>query len=706
MTSDHEYLKEKALLLLRRERELFELRMKHEHVTLWLGLTRTLPHLFNDASVGLAEVCARVRNTLIQGLRLQRVVFLEVEGVVVRPIVPTGNPRTISPEAAALLGASASGFCNEPTDLDAVMAESVGMARFIWSRIDVPGRAMVLAAGFDERRAKFQPPFDAGDAAHLRNAAQQLEGLISNTLLVQELARERDILRQTNVALEHRDRELHALADELRGANEHLEVRVRDRTEALGRRNHDMRLVLDNVTQALLTLDGNGKLAAERSACADEWFGPYEGSPSFEAYIGRIDSEFAKNFALAYDALCEQVMPLELCLDQMPRRLCAGRRLFDCTYRPLPPDNRGLLIVIDDVTEETRLAQEEAEQTELLAMFKGLTGDREGFLTFFEETTRMVGELAQGGLDDEARVRHLHTLKGTAAMHGAQLIAEICHRAEDALEINPEGIAPLIARLEQRWAEIQRMLATFLDEENKGRVEVSQRALDQLSDDVRAGLPSEEITRRLAALALEPVERPLARLAHHASKLAARLGKGDLSVAVEATGVRGDRKRLRPLWSALVHLIRNAIDHGIEPADERRARGKSAGGQIVLRASEGERGWSLEVEDDGRGIDWTRIRELARTRGLRHDTGADLVRIVLEHGLSTRSSVTATSGRGVGVAGVNGVVKELGGVLSVSSREGAGTCWHLTFPTRAANDVLRSPAFNTSERASPAPPDR
>ena len=223
--------------------------------------------------------------------------------------------------------------------------------------------------------------------------------------------------------------------------------------------------------------------------------------------------------------------------------------------------------MIDDVTEKTRLAQEEAEQTELLAMFKGLTGDREGFLTFFEETTRMVGELAQGVLDDEARVRHLHTLKGTAAMHGAQLIAEICHRAEDALEVNPEGIAPLIARLEQRWGEIQGMLGTFLDEESQGRVEVSQRALDQLSDDVRAGLPSEEIARRLAALALEPVERPLARLARHASKLAARLGKGDLSVAVEATGVRGDRKRLRPLWSALVHLIRNAIDHGIEPAD-------------------------------------------------------------------------------------------------------------------------------------------
>jgi len=655
MESDHEYLKEKALLLLRRERELFELRMKHEHVNLWLSLTRTLPQLFGDASVGLAEVCARVRNTLIQGLRLQNVVFLDVDGSVVRPVVPSGNPRDISPEATALLAASASGFCNEPTDLDAVLADSVGMSRFIWSRIDVTGKTtMLLAAGFDQRKAKFQSPFDAGDAAHLRNAAQQLEGLIANTLLVQELAR----------------------------SNEDLELHVRERTEELGRRNRDMRLVLDNVTQALLTLDGAGNLAVERSACADEWFGPYEGAPSFTAYIGRIDREFAQNFAVAYEALCEQVMPLELCLEQMPRRLSAGRRIFRCTYRPLPPDNRGLLIVIDDVTEQTRLAQEEAEQTELLAMFKGLTGDREGFLTFFEETTRMVGELVHGDLDGCTRARHLHTLKGTAAMHEAQLIAEICHRAENELEVNPEGIGAVIARLQQRWADIQRMLEAFLDEQIKGRVEVSQRALAQLLDDIHGGLSSEEIARRLAALALEPIERPLTRLSRYGSKLAARLGKGELSVAVEAAGVRVDRKRFRPLWSALVHLVRNAIDHGIEPVAERRSCGKSAGGRIVLRASDSEHGWVLEIEDDGRGIDWARIRAIARARGLCHDTDADLARIVLEQGLSTRSGVTATSGRGVGVAAVNDVVKGLGGVLSVSSREGAGTCWRLTFPAR------------------------
>ena len=187
---------------------------------------------------------------------------------------------------------------------------------------------------------------------------------------------------------------------------------------------------------------------------------------------------------------------------------------------------------------------------------------------------------------------------------------------------------------------------------------------------------------RVVVHSLEPIERPLTRLSRYGSKLAARLGKGELSVAVEAAGVRVDRKRFRPLWSALVHLVRDAIDHGIEPVAERRSCGKSAGGRIVLRASDSEHGWVLEIEDDGRGIDWARIRAIARARGLCHDTDADLARIVLEQGLSTRSGVTATSGRGVGVAAVNDVVKGLGGVLSVSSREGAGTCWRLTFPAR------------------------
>src|SRR5256885_10486571 len=103
MASDHDYLKEKALLLLQRERELFELRMKHEHVMLWLNLTRALPHLFVDPRVGLTEVCARVRKTLIEGLRLQRVLFLELDGEQLRPLVPAGQPRAISPPGLALV---------------------------------------------------------------------------------------------------------------------------------------------------------------------------------------------------------------------------------------------------------------------------------------------------------------------------------------------------------------------------------------------------------------------------------------------------------------------------------------------------------------------------------------------------------------------------------------------------------------------------
>src|SRR5687767_9070161 len=101
MDLSQEQLQEKALLLLRRERELFELRMKNEQVTHWLGLTQALPRFFDDPKTSISDAYAGLRKALIVALRWQRVSFLELHEQTLTPIAPAGPPRSLAAEGLA-----------------------------------------------------------------------------------------------------------------------------------------------------------------------------------------------------------------------------------------------------------------------------------------------------------------------------------------------------------------------------------------------------------------------------------------------------------------------------------------------------------------------------------------------------------------------------------------------------------------------------
>jgi HPt (histidine-containing phosphotransfer) domain-containing protein len=684
MELDEHQLKEKALLLLQRERELFELRMKDERLLVWLSLTQALPEIFSAAGVDLNDAYLRLRKVLLEGLKLQRVLFFAIEGSALLPVAPTAAPRTVGPEVLAILREDLAGVVNDSANTsEADLAEALGLGRFMWSRLEVSNRApVILAAGYDRAKAKFHSGFDASDVANLRNATQHIQGLIGNAVLAQQVREDRDRLKHTNQILERRESELHAMAEALRAANETLEQRVTERTEQLGRRNRDMRLVLDNVVTALLTIDVDARLSEERSAKVDQWFGAYEGTPLFVDYIGKSDPDFAARFAVAHEALVDRYLPVEVCLEQLPRRLCSKDRIYHCSYRPIlaGPDNIGLLIMIEDVTERVRLAREEAEQGELLAVFQGLARDRAGFVGFFEEATHLVNELARSDVDDKTRRRHLHTLKGNAAMMGANVVADLCHQAESELTIDGAAIGAIIGRLQERWLAIGQTLDAVAGERGRDVVEIPTVVFEELCAEIGRCAAPVETCRRLASFRFEPIERPLTRLSKYAHALARRMGKAALSVAVESDEARVDPRRFGSLWAVLVHLVRNAVDHGIEPQGERIAQGKSPGGRLTLRGSHTSRELTIEIEDDGRGIDWDRVAELAGQRGLPNDTETHLLRAILSDGFSTRSSVTAISGRGTGMSAVQHEITKIGGALSVLSRKGRGTCWQIKLP--------------------------
>jgi predicted ATPase/GAF domain-containing protein/HPt (histidine-containing phosphotransfer) domain-containing protein len=477
------------------------------------------------------------------------------------------------------------------------------------------------------------------------------------------------------------------LYDELQEANDNLEHRVKERTAELSERNQDMRRVLDNVKQGLLTLDLQGRLAPEHSRVVDEWLGKFEPRTLFRSYLANIDARFVDNFEVAFEQLLEGRLPEELLLDQLPKALAHGTRRFQLGYQPIHAHDKlsGLLVVVDDVTEAWHRARDEAEQKDVLALYQHLSKDRSALLGFFDENGGLVQDLTQGSRIDAEMQRNLHTLKGNAAMYGFVTLARTCHEAEDAIA---EGTleARHLQAVAQSFDVLRDRLASIGGDNAGERIEVSRATLRTLAQELVAGLPGHHGARAVERLLLEPVRPSLERLGKYARALAARMGKVEPRIELFDGGLSVDGKRAAPLFASLVHLVRNAIDHGLETSAERAAGGKSDAVLSLRTSVEGSEA-VIEIQDDGRGVDWERIRERARARGLPASSTDDLAIALFSGAFSTRDEATTISGRGVGLAAVNAEVTRMSGRAFVESEPGRGTLFRL----RVAADALGIP---------------
>ncbi len=467
------------------------------------------------------------------------------------------------------------------------------------------------------------------------------------------------------------------LYEELQAVNESLERRVQERTTELSGRNQDMRRVLDNVKQGLLTIDLEGRLMPEHSRVVDDWLGKFEPRTPFVSYLGRVDPRFVENFRLAFQQLLDGELPEELSIDQLPTALADGERRFQLSYQPIYTSSKlsGLLVVIDDVTEALRRAREEAEQRDIVTLCQRLSKDRAALLSFFDENGGIIEDLGQGAAPDAALQRNLHTLKGNAAMFGFMTLAESCHTAEDAIAEGTFNAGHLQAVAES-FAVLRKSLASIAGANAGEVIEVSRSTLRDLASELRAGRPAADGAGAVERLLLEPLRPSFERLGRYARALAARLGKGEPRVEVADGGLLVDGNRAASLLASLVHLVRNAVDHGLETREEREASGKQEA-QLSLRASLEAGELVITLQDDGRGIDWERVRARAAARGLPASDRSELAAALFSDAFSMRDEATSLSGRGVGLAAVREEVTRRSGRVAVESELGRGTVLRL-----------------------------
>ena len=232
-----------------------------------------------------------------------------------------------------------------------------------------------------------------------------------------------------------------------------------------------------------------------------------------------------------------------------------------------------------------------------------------------------------------------------------------------------------------------------------GELVLARNAMTRLAGDMgdaalvrasqRLSLIATELQQGVMKTRMQPIEHVWSKVPRMVRDISASLGR---QVRLEMIGqdTELDRGLLEAIKDPLTHLIRNAIDHGIETPAQREAAGKPAQGHLTLRAYHQGGQVVVEISDDGKGIDPQVVGAKAVERGLRSPgqvaemTTQDVLHLLFLPGFSTADQVTNVSGRGVGMDVVKTKVEAIGGVVDVQSTPGLGTTWRLRIPLTLA----------------------
>ncbi len=205
----------------------------------------------------------------------------------------------------------------------------------------------------------------------------------------------------------------------------------------------------------------------------------------------------------------------------------------------------------------------------------------------------------------------------------------------------------------------------------------------------RLGMITSELQEGIMKTRMQPIEHIWSKLPRVVRDLSNSLGK-QVELVMQGKETELDRSLLEAVKDPLTHLVRNAVDHGIEDPERRAANGKGPVGTLTLRAYHEGGHVAVEVADDGAGLNVERIAQKAVENGLLRPEQIpnmdkrDIMAMVFQPGFSTAAKVTNVSGRGVGMDVVKTNIESIGGAVSVDSTVGEGTVWRLTIPLTLA----------------------
>jgi two-component system chemotaxis sensor kinase CheA len=341
----------------------------------------------------------------------------------------------------------------------------------------------------------------------------------------------------------------------------------------------------------------------------------------------------------------------------------------------------AVTVIVDDITEhrklEVSLKQTDADNRALVAI---LASKNE----FFDLVT--LAHRAAEVADCLADLRPLiHSLKGGFSFLECEAFAHKCHLMEE--ELNPLVYTPELGRnltaelmgdisdFMGRYGEILRIGEGADKEWGRRSVQVDYESIGNFFRQAKQEGAATEMLHAIESLAEVPVSMLLAWLDKAWLKTLARERKEGKPIKWVGD-VRMAREPYRDLFQSFVHIIRNAVDHGIERPEERVWIGKNRAGTLRIETLYHDGIYTMSFKDDGAGADPEAILQIARKRGMTVKDGLtrdEILMLLCDPDFSSRSEITELSGRGVGLDAVRRAAKAYGGDVSISSERSKGT---------------------------------
>jgi len=494
-------------------------------------------------------------------------------------------------------------------------------------------------------------------------------------------------------------------------------AKIEESSELLKQKTNDIQTMLQNMPQGILTVAVGNKVHPEYSAYLETIFetsdiadrdmmdlvfgGTHVGADTLaqleavvEACIGQDEMNFGFNMHLLVGEI-EKTMP-------------DGRvKILDLNWSPITDSSDTtvrLLLCVRDVTELRALAEEASVQRRELAIIgEILAVTQEKFhefigtsIKFVDENELLIRDHTTHNVDAITQLfRNMHTIKGNARTYGLRHLTDALHRAEqsyDELRKTRPNRAWDQGVLLDELAEVRNLIEQYarINEVSLGRKGPGRRGnverflmVDRVQiqstlhrlETVNTGNIHELVAARdavrntLRLLGTEPISEALSGVFDSLPSLANELGKLPPIVEINDNGfvIRNQASGL--LKNVFMHLIRNAVDHGIETPEVRISQNKLAAGTIRLHMDVVDNMLRIRLADDGRGLALSHIRKMANIKGL---IGADstvsdedIARQIFLPGFSTAEKVTEVSGRGVGMDAVQDFLKRENGKIEI-----------------------------------------